>query len=165
VLTEVANVYNKIGESRMASIARSIASDVEVVRLEPVTEFEVFMTSDATRVDARRIGKTLRHSDEVLSWEYLSQAEALKEFAKEYPQFAKRLPSDALPASFRITNEPGSFERLSPTLASAPGVDEINTPSQILDGINRSQIRELFGFACPEPDFSEVLQLPPRRLR
>jgi cell division transport system permease protein len=93
---------------------------------EREVEVQVFLRNNASAGEESAIREDLSQMSEVVSIDYVSKEAALQEFARDYPDFAKSLPPDALPASYRVELRDAQFaEEVAARMSGAAGVDSV----------------------------------------
>jgi cell division transport system permease protein len=91
---------------------------------------EVFLTPDADSLDAVVLTSRLGVQQEVVSVQYISPAQAQREFAQDFGQDAALFGENFLPASIRVTVRPAyanpdSIARLAMRIRPMRGVDDV----------------------------------------
>lgn len=93
---------------------------------EREVEVQVFLRNNASAGEESAIREDLSQMREVVNIDYVSKEEALDEFAHDYPDFAKSLPGDALPASYKVQLTDAQFaEEVAARIRGAGGVDSV----------------------------------------
>jgi cell division transport system permease protein len=93
---------------------------------EREVEVQVFLRNNASAGEESAIREDLSQMREVVNIDYVSKEEALDEFAHDYPDFAKSLPGDALPASYKVELTDAQFaEEVAARIRGAGGVDSV----------------------------------------
>ena len=99
-------------------------------RWNPAAEFSVYLSDSATADDRGALERALATSGVVESQTYVTPAEAMKRFSRQFPDLAAAagsLPSNPLPASYEV--------RLRPALARDAAVDRLATQLRAMTGV------------------------------
>jgi len=99
-------------------------------RWNQAAEFSIYLSDTATPEDRGAVERTLATSGVVEAQAYVTPAEALKRFSKQFPDLAaaaSTLPSNPLPASYEV--------RLRPALARDAAVDQLATRVRAMSGV------------------------------
>lgn len=113
------------------STAQTVADVIEDLRsgvTQPL-QISIYLRDDVWQSDVDAIAAQLAQEAEVASHEYISSEQAYDEFVELYadqPEFYEGLPSDALPASFRLrTVEGADLDELVARFEGLEGVKEV----------------------------------------
>jgi cell division transport system permease protein len=106
-----------------------------------VSELSVYLRDDITDVDRAAVGESLAASPIVESRQFVSKAEAIRRFKRDFPDLADAagsLDQNPFPASFDVRLRPRAVSttdlaRLARTLAQAPGVADVRYDRQWLE--------------------------------
>lgn len=93
---------------------------------ESKVEVNVYLRNDATPNETQTLQTEITAMEEVTDVTYVSSADAYEEFSRLYPDLAKGVPPDSLPASLRVKlSDANDAEAVSARIEGAPGVDEV----------------------------------------
>jgi cell division transport system permease protein len=93
---------------------------------EREVEVQVFLRKNASTGEEAAVRDDLAQMREVKTIDYVSQQEALAEFEKEYEDFARTLPPDALPASYKVELTDAKFaEEVAARIRGSAGVESV----------------------------------------
>ncbi len=102
-------------------------------------KLEAFMRLDATDEEIAAVEAALAADPEVVSFEFVSQAEALEELDRIFaddPNLIENVNPEDLPTSFRVETK-GDRDALAERLEALPGVDAIVTSTVTPDALSR----------------------------
>jgi cell division transport system permease protein len=93
---------------------------------EREVEVQVFLRNNASAGEESAIREDLAQMREVCNISYVSQEAALQQFARDYPDFARTLPRDSLPASYDVELCDAQYaEEVAARITGAAGVDSV----------------------------------------
>ena len=99
-------------------------------RWSAAAEFSVYLADGVTPEERAAIERALATSGVVVEPSYVTSAQALERFSREFPDLAgaaQSMPSNPLPASYEV--------RLRPALAGDPAVDQLAARLKSLPGV------------------------------
>lgn len=108
-------------------------------RIKNGVSLEIFMEVKATDQQIEDVSKQLGADPDVDHFRYLSKQDAYEEFKRIFadrPDLVKDITPEALPASFRVAPRTAELTpRVQRTYEPTPGVDEVATPGESLQGL------------------------------
>jgi cell division protein FtsX len=112
----------------------------EIRRMRPPDEVEVFMVFTASETQVAGVRSAIDASPLVRSYEFLSQADAYREFRRLFadkPKLIAGTTPDQLPVSFRVrVNRVGDREQFANAMTGLAGVDEVMANDVFSDALN-----------------------------
>jgi cell division transport system permease protein len=116
-----------------------------LARWGSVAEMSVYFRDDASAADQAAVERTALESGLVAGREYVSKAEAVRRFKRDFPDLASSADTAAgnpFPASLEVRLRPGqagdaAVERLAAALTRAPGVADVRYDRRWLDRLAR----------------------------
>lgn len=101
-------------------------------------EVAIYLKSDVSQAEQAALREQLQTDTRVKAYEYVSHAQALKQFQNDFrdsPDLLNSVQSgDVLPASFQVAlKNPKLFQDIQAEYAYAPGVDNVYDPQQLLE--------------------------------
>jgi hypothetical protein len=142
-------VQGVVPGGRLACVARTVCDG------GPAPTVSIYLRDDASPSEVRALRTGLRRSGDVAGLEYVSKAEAYREFQELYadrPGLSETVPRDSLPASFRVeTSDAPAVERLA--LGSSRAVADVVHGGELRHRLCRTE-------ASPEPNEANEAQQP-----
>jgi cell division transport system permease protein len=100
---------------------------------EAKVEVSAFFLKDATPNEVDALGEELANMPEVQDLTFVSQEEAYEEFKRDWPDLVGPLPTDALPASYRVKlYDADKAEEVAARIVGAPGIDDVDYGGDVI---------------------------------